>query len=55
MRGEKITVSELANEYGVSAKSICRDINEIRCFLAENRELAGHVELVYNRSTKCYH
>lgn len=54
MRGEKITVSELANEYGVSAKSICRDINEIRCFLAENRELTGHAELVYNRSTKCY-
>lgn len=34
MRGEKITVTELANEYGVSAKSISRDISEIRCFLA---------------------
>lgn len=54
IRGENITVSELANEYGVSAKSICRDISKIRCFLAENRELAGHAELIYNRSTKCY-
>lgn len=39
IRGEKITVSELANEFGVSTKSISRDISEIRCFLAENREL----------------
>lgn len=54
MRGEKITVTELANEYGVSAKSISRDINEIRCFLAENRELTGHAEFVYDRSAKCY-
>lgn len=54
IRGEKITVSELAEEYGVSAKSISRDISEIRCFLAENRELAGHAELIYDRSAKCY-
>ncbi|MGN1422466.1 MAG: helix-turn-helix transcriptional regulator [Oscillospiraceae bacterium] len=54
IRGEKITVSELAEEYGVSAKSISRDIGEIRCFLAENRELAGHAELIYDRSAKCY-
>ena len=38
----------------VSAKSIARDISEIRCFLAENRELTGHAELVYDRSAKCY-
>lgn len=54
MRGERLTVSGLANEYGVSAKSISRDISEIRCFLAENRELCGHAELNYSRSDKCY-
>lgn len=54
IRGEKITVSELANEFGVSTKSISRDISEIRCFLAENRELTGHAELNYDRSAKCY-
>ena len=54
MRGERITVADLANEYGVSPKSISRDISEIRCFLAENRELTGHAELVYDRSEKCY-
>lgn len=54
IRGEKITISELANEFGVSTKSISRDISEIRCFLAENRELTGHAELNYDRSAKCY-
>lgn len=54
MRGEKLTVSSLANEYGVSPKSISRDISGIRCFLAENREICGHAELVYSRSDKCY-
>ena len=54
IRGEKITIADLAGEYGVSAKSIARDISEIRCFLAENRDLAGHTELVYSREAKCY-
>lgn len=54
MRGEKITVSELANEFGVSTKSISHEISEMRCFLAENRELTGHAELNYDRSAKCY-
>lgn len=54
LRGEKITISMLSNEFGVSEKSIARDINEIRAFLADNRELSGHAELVYSRSEKCY-
>ena len=54
LRGEKLTTSALANEYGVSPKSIARSINEIWMFLAENRELAGHAELLYSRSDKCY-
>lgn len=54
LRGEKLTTSALANEYGVSPKSIARSINEIRMFLAENRELSGHAELIYSRSEKCY-
>lgn len=54
LRGEKLTTSALANEYGVSPKSIARSINEIRMFLAENREFSGHAELLYSRSDKCY-
>lgn len=54
LRGEKITAARLANEFGVSEKSIARDISEIRAFLADNRELSGFAELVYSRSEKCY-
>jgi predicted DNA-binding transcriptional regulator YafY len=54
LRGEKIRTADLAEEYGVSEKSIARSISEIRDFLAENRELSGHAELVYNRSERCY-
>lgn len=54
LRGEQIRTKDIANEYGISEKSVARSINEIRNFLADNRELAGHAELVYNRSERCY-
>ena len=33
MKGENISVKKLADEYGVSAKSISRDLGEIKNFL----------------------
>lgn len=54
LRGEKLTVSELSNEFGISTKSVTRDINEIRAFLADNPELSGYSEFVYSRDEKCY-
>lgn len=54
LRGEKLTAAKLANDFGVSVKSVARDINEIRAFLDDDRELSGHAELVYSRSEKCY-
>ncbi len=52
--GNGITVSELAEVYQVSEKSILRDISMIRSFLAENRDLVGNVELEYNRKQNVY-
>ena len=54
LKGEKLNAARLAEEYGVSVKSISRSIAEIRGFLAENRELLGHAELQYSRNDKCY-
>lgn len=54
LRGEKITAAGLAGEFGVSSKTVSRDINDIRAFLANDRELSAHAELVYSRSEKCY-
>jgi predicted DNA-binding transcriptional regulator YafY len=55
MKGENISVKNLADEYGVSAKSISRDIGEIKNFLCENRELVGNTELKYAASSKSYY
>ena len=54
LRGEDISVQDLANEYNVSTKSITRSINELKDFLADHRELVGNTELQYSYSDKCY-
>jgi predicted DNA-binding transcriptional regulator YafY len=54
MRGEDLSPARLAESYDVSTKSITRSINEIKDFLAENRELVGHTELVYAHANKAY-
>ena len=52
--GEDISVQTLANEFNVSVKSITRSINDIKAFLADNRELVGNTELQYSYNDKCY-
>lgn len=54
MRGEDIVVHSLAQDYGVTSKSISRDISDIRNFLAENRDLVDNVELKYMAKTKSH-
>lgn len=51
---EDISVRGLADEYGVSTKSITRNLNDLKNFLAEHRELVGHTELEYSHQDKCY-
>lgn len=55
MKGENISVKELSQEYGVSCKSISRDIGEIKAFLYESRELVGNIELKYAANSKTYY
>ena len=55
LRGEELFVRQLANEYGSSAKSISRDINDIKAFFADNRELVGNSELSFSHQSKSYH
>ena len=54
LRGEDISVHKLADEYNVSTKSVSRSINELKNFLADNRELVGNTELQYSYSDRCY-
>lgn len=55
LRGENISVQKLANDYGISTKSVTRSINELKNFLSDHRELVGNTELQYSYSDKCYH
>lgn len=52
--GEEINVRELADDYGVSTKSITRDISEIRNFLYDKRELSNFTDLKYSGSSKTH-
>ena len=48
IRGEDISIRKLADEYGVSTKSITRSVNDIKAFLADRRDLVGNTELEYS-------
>ena len=54
IRGEDLSVQELAVAYGVSTKSIGRIINDLKAFLVDHRELVGNTELVYSYQQRRY-
>lgn len=54
LRGEDLSVQKLADEYGVSTKSITRSVNDLKAFLADHRQLVGNTQLEYSHQDKCY-
>ena len=54
MRGEGVSIGEAAEQYGVSRKSISRDIGEIKSFLSEMGDVTGYAQLRYLGSEKAY-
>ena len=54
LQGENLSVHRLADEYGVSTKSVSRDISDLKAFLADHRDLAGSTELIYSNPNRCY-
>lgn len=54
LRGEDISIKKLAEEYGVSEKSVSRSVSDLKAFLADHRELVGGTELEYSYQEKCY-
>ena len=55
MKGEGLSVKELATHFGVSSRSITRDINAIKAFLSEHREAVNNAELEYSSVTHRYY
>lgn len=54
MHGESISVKKLAGEYGLSTKSISRNIGDLQNFLSEHRELMQNATLEYSYKEKSY-
>lgn len=54
MKGESLSVQQLAFEYNVSTRSITRDINSLKAFLAEHADILGYAELEYSGANHCY-
>lgn len=54
MKGEAISAQKLSQEYGVSARSVSRDITTLKMFLADHRDLVGNAELVYSSADHRY-
>ena len=53
-RGEVVRKSELAQKFAVTDKTIQRDIEELRAYLAETRTDAGEASIVYERNRGGY-
>lgn len=53
-RGEVIHKAELAQKFAVTDKTIQRDIEELRSYLAETRTDEGEVSIVYDRTRGGY-
>ena len=55
MMGSGVSVSELAAEYEVSTKSVSRDINEIKNFMADHMDLLADAQIRYSNVAKKYY
>ena len=53
-RGERLAKEDLANEYGVSLKTIQRDIDELRDYLFEKKEEIGEFEIIVKNKEYIY-
>lgn len=53
-KGEDICKSDLAQRYGVSEKTIGRDIDELRAYLAETHQYEEEVAIKYDKSRNMY-
>lgn len=54
-KGEHIFKSELANAYGVSEKTIQRDIDDLRIYFDEAHSFESEVAIKYNKSENYYY
>lgn len=54
-KGELVNKETLANDFGVSLKTIQRDIDDLRAYLAETHFTEGEVSIKYDKSKNGYY
>lgn len=54
LHGELVSNKAVADEYGISSKSVSRDIGRINNFLAEHRDIMQNAEVVYSHKDRAY-
>lgn len=54
LKGEALSIRELADEFHTSSRSISRDISSMNIYLAEHRDTVGNAELIYDAKPKKY-
>ena len=55
LKSLNLSQQNIAHSCNVSKKTVSRDINEIRSFLSEYRDIIGNAEIVYDRKKQKYH
>lgn len=55
LRGEFVSVKQLADEYSVTGKTVSRDINEIKSYLSENGFRNKNAQIIYSHKERAYY
>ena len=55
LRGEFVSVKQLADEYSVTGKTVSRDINEIKSYLSENGFRNKNAQIIYSDKERAYY
>ena len=53
-KGESLYKEQLANDFGVSLKTVQRDIDDLRAYLAETHFTETEASIKYDKSKNCY-
>ncbi len=54
IRGEALSNRKIADQYGVSSRTVSRDISRIQNFFYEHRDIMNNAEIVYSHKDKTY-
>ena len=55
LRGDFVSVKQLADEYSVTGKTVSRDINEIKSYLSENGFRNKNAQIIYSDKERAYY